>query len=653
MLSENKLLWVPSEYLKQSSNLHLYIQWLGKESGYLFKDYESLWNWSVTEPAAFWDSIWKYFSIIHSGSYSEVLQKPPFGMIGTKWFSGVSVSYTEHIFRNRTDEFPAIVFQSETKSLLEISWSQLEHDVSRIAAWLKTKGVKAGDRVCAVLPNIPETVMIFLAANSIGAIWSSCSPDFGVSSIRDRFEQIAPKVLFFSDGYTYNGKPFDKIPAMLELKKHLSGLDHLVLVPYLNEEIQVPGTVSLKEILRAPAQSVSFTRMPFDSPMWILYSSGTTGKPKAITHSAGGCLLEHLKAITLHQDVKPGEKYFWYSTTGWMMWNYSLASLLAGTTLVIYEGSASYPDLKVLWSYAREAGINHFGGGAAFYIACMKAGLQFSENSFPELRTIGSTGSPLPSETFEWIYQHIKKDVWLISLSGGTDICSCFVGGNPLLPVYAGEIQCRLLGCALQALDEKGIPVRDELGEMVITEPMPSMPVFFWNDEGNKRYFSSYFENYPGIWRHGDWISVTSKGSVIIYGRSDATLNRDGVRIGTSEIYSSVESNPEVADSLVVCVEEKGGRFFMPLFVVLREGIILNDNLKKNINSKLRSQYSPRHVPDAIFQVTAIPYTLSGKKMEAPVKKILMGTDPEHAALADTMKNPGVLNQFLPFRRPA
>jgi acetoacetyl-CoA synthetase len=506
-----------------------------------------------------------------------------------------------------------------------------------------------GDRVVSLMPNIPETVIAFLATNSIGAIWSSCSPDFGNASIIDRFFQIAPKVLFVTDGYTYNGKPFDKISAWQEIVKTLPSAEQIVMVPYIHSENQVYGTVSWNEVLNTSAGEIIFEAVPFNDPIWILFSSGTTGKPKAITHSVGGCLLEHLKALVLHQDVKKGEKYFWYSTTGWMMWNFSVASLLTGATLVIYEGSAGYPALDTLWQLAKQTGINHFGGGAAFYIACMKAGLHFNDSDFPLLRTIGSTGSPLPPEAFKWIYESVKNDAWLISFSGGTDICSGFVGGCPLMPVYAGEIQCRLLGCYLDAFNESGNSVREQLGEMVIREPMPSMPIYFWGDENNSRYHSSYFEQFKGSWRHGDWIEITSRGSVIIFGRSDATLNRDGVRIGTSEIYSAVESIPEVADSIIVCIEKEGGQYFMPLFVVMKEGNMLSEEMKMKIKSRLRSQYSPRHVPDEIYAIAEVPYTISGKKMEAPVKKILMGTEPEKAASRDTMRNPDSLMYFLPF----
>ena len=649
MIQDNSPLWTPSRELIQQSNMLRYMEWLKKEKQLSFDNYGELWDWSATNIADFWHSLWAYFEIKSKSGYHKVIEKPATGMIGTKWFTGATVNYAEHIFRNKTNASPAIIFQSEINPLQSLSWVELEEKVAAAAAWLKSKGIMRGDRVASLMPNIPETVIAFLATNSIGAVWSSCSPDFGNASITDRFFQIEPRVLFVTDGYTYNGKSFDKISAWQEMVKTLPSVEQVVMFPFLKPELSVSGTVSWSDVMLTESQELVFESVPFDHPIWILYSSGTTGKPKAITHSVGGCLLEHLKVLVLHQDVKPGEKYFWYSTTGWMMWNFSVASLLTGATLVIYEGSAGYPALDTLWQLAKNAGINHFGGGAAFYIACMKAGITFNADEFPHLRTIGSTGSPLPPEAFKWIYESVKKDAWLISFSGGTDICSGFVGGCPFLPVYAGEIQCRLLGCYLDAFDENGEPVRGQLGEMVIREPMPSMPIYFWNDENNARYQGSYFEHYPGIWRHGDWIEITRRGSVIIFGRSDATLNRDGVRIGTSEVYSAIDSIPELTDSIVVCIEKEGGQYFMPLFVVMKEGKLLDAEMKKNIKDHLRKLYSPRHVPDEIYAIPEVPYTISGKKMEAPVKKILMGTDPEKAASRDTMRNPDSLMYFLPF----
>ncbi|RDB07696.1 acetoacetate--CoA ligase [Runella aurantiaca] len=650
-LAPVKPLWTPSRSFMEQSNLKKFQNWLFVKKGLYFKNYHDLWDWSVTDLDDFWESVWQFCEVKSHSLYFEVLIRQNRDFIGTKWFRGATVNYAEHIFRHKNPARPAIMYQSEQEPLKELSWRELEKQVGAVAAYLRQSGVIAGDRVVGVLPNGPQAVVAFLAANSLGAVWSSCSPDFGTTGILDRFQQIEPKVLIVADGYTYNGKGFDKLPAMRQLISQLPTLKRTVLVPYLNYEAQLPKTDNWKDVLKTPFLTLEFTPVPFDHPLWVVYSSGTTGKPKAITHSVGGCLLEHLKALTIHQNVKPGDRYFWYSTTGWMMWNFSVASMLAGATLVLYEGAVQYPTMNVLWDLAEKAKINHFGGGAAFYLACMKAGVSLQGYKFNQLQSIGSTGSPLPPEAFEWIYQHVKKDVWLISLSGGTDICSAFVGGCPTLPVYSGEIQSRLLGCKLEAFDEAGNPVQNELGEMVITQPMPSMPIYFWNDKDNQRYRASYFENYPNIWRHGDWIKINDRGGIIIYGRSDATLNRDGVRIGTGEIYSAVESVPEVTDSLVVCLEQVGGKYFMPLFVVLAQGQELTDDLKKKINLQLRSQFSPRHVPDAIYELSEVPYTISGKKMEAPVKKILMGIDPAKAASRDTMRNPQALDFFAQFNR--
>jgi acetoacetyl-CoA synthetase len=651
MKSPDIPLWSPTHEFIRQSNLRRYLDWLKVNKSLEFENYQSLWEWSVKNIASFWESLWQFCNIISHSPYSEILAKPPEGMIDTKWFSGSTLNYAEHILRNKSSKFPAIIFQSERYPMIELSWDELETKVAIVASYLKSVGIRKGDRIASILPNIPETVIAFLATNSIGAIWSSCSPDFGNASVIDRFQQIEAKLLFAVDGYVYNGRVFDKLESLSQLIQSLSTLKEVVVLPYLNKQSKYQGAISWDELMNTHADPLEFEPLSFEHPIWILYSSGTTGKPKAITHSVGGCLLEHLKVLILHQDVKAGERYFWYSTTGWMMWNFSIASLLVGATLVIYEGAAGHPDLEVLWKLAAETRINHFGGGAAFFIACMKAGLTYGDKELPALRSIGSTGSPLPPETFEWIYKSIKSDLWLISFSGGTDICSGFVGGCPLLPVYSGEIQCRLLGCHLEAFDEEGKPVRDQLGEMVILDPMPSMPVFFWNDKNQQRYHASYFDKYRGIWCHGDWIKITNRNSVIIFGRSDATLNRDGVRIGTSEVYSAVDTVSEVNDSLVVCLEQAGGKYFMPLFVVLKENVELDEELKKKIRTILRSQYSPRHVPDEIYQVEEIPYTISGKKMETPVKKILMGMDASKVASKDTMKNPGSLDFFVRFAK--
>ena len=640
-------LWKPGRTLLEQSNLKKYMDWLFVKKGLYFRSYHDLWEWSVTDLEDFWESLWNYFNIKSHDLYLEVLQRPLNGFIGTRWFTRSKLNYAEHIFRNKTKDRPAIIFQSEKSELVEISWETLEAEVAAVSTWLKQRGVKPGDRVAAVLPNIPQAVVAFLAANAVGAVWSSCSPDFGKPAITERFAQIEPKVLFTVDGYIYNGKTYDITSFAGELSAALPSVADTVLINNIFSESRPERFTAWDDILHFENFGIDFEPVPFDHPIWILYSSGTTAKPKAITHSVGGCLIEHLKALVLHQNVKPGDRYFWYSTTGWMMWNYALSSLLCGGTLVMYDGAPAYPSSQVLWTLAEKARITHFGSGAAFFIASMKSGVSITSERLSHLETIGSTGSPLPPEAFEWIYKQVKKDVWLISLSGGTDVCSAFVGGCPLLPVYAGEIQCRMLGARIEAFDEDGKPVLNELGEMVITQPMPSMPIYFWNDEHDEKYFSSYFEMYPHVWRHGDWIQITDRKSVVIYGRSDATLNRGGVRIGTAEIYRAVESIPEVRDSLAVYLEKSNGEGTISLFVVLAKDKELTEDLKKQIKDTLRTQYSPRHVPDTIEQVGDIPYTINGKKMEAPMKRILMGQDPAKCINMDTMRNPESLKAFI------
>jgi acetoacetyl-CoA synthetase len=643
----NKALWNPDQALITGSNLSRYMQWLTEQNIVTVNDYDALYAWSVSDPASFWSSISRYFRICFHHVSGQVLRLPATGMIGVKWFEGSTLSYAEHVFRNRDDERPAIIFSSESGESAEISWQLLEVQVAAVAAWMRSRGVGMGDRVVSLLPNIPETVVAFLAANSLGAIWCSCSPDFGVDAIRDRIGQVEPKLLILSDGYHYGGKVFDRSAEWDRLLDDLPSIRDIVMVDLITSSFRLHGTVSWADILMHPAVTLCFEAVPFDHPIWILFSSGTTGKPKAITHPTGGILLEHLKALVIHQDVRPGDRYFWYSTTGWMMWNYALSSLLTGATLVLYDGSVGYPDLGLLWRLAKQHRINHFGVGAAFFIACMKAGLSFDSDDFPHIGTIGSTGSPLPPEVYEWIYASVKRDVWLISLSGGTDVCSAFVGGCPHRPVYAGEIQCRMLGAYVEAFDPAGKPVRGEAGEMVILQPMPSMPVCFWDDPDDERYRSSYFSGFPGVWTHGDWIELTDRDTLKITGRSDATLNRDGVRIGTSELYRTLESMKEVSDSLVVCLDREDGSQFMPLFVVMAPGVALEEELIKRIRHLLRTSCSPRHVPDEIISVPCIPYTLSGKKTEMPVKRILMGADPQFLISRDTLRDPSALDVFI------
>lgn len=650
-----QILWQPTEDFKRNSTLQHFLDFLKEKQNRVFADYPTLWKWSVDEKEVFWESVLQFFKVEYSGSYSSVITPPSAGgMIGTKWFDGILLNYAEHVFKNKTPQRPAIVFKSELTEIKEISWQELERNVAAIQYFLLNEAkIEIGDRAVAVLPNNVQAVEAFLSVNACGAIWSSCSPDFGAASIIDRFSQIEPKVLFISEEYIYNGKKFDKAGLINELKEALPSLKKIVIVPAVGveKELSEKNFVNYHSILKYQSAELIFKRVPFDHPLWILYSSGTTGKPKAITHGVGGNLIEHLKALGLHQNCKSGDCFFWYSTTGWMMWNYALSSLLMGATLVVYDGSAGYPDLDVLWKFTADTRINHFGGGAAFFIQCMKSAIDPKKYDLSNLISIGSTGSPLTPDGFRWIYEHVKNDVWLQSLSGGTDVCSGFVGGCPMLPVYEGEIQCRMLGCAVEAFDENGSPVYEDLGELVITQPMPSMPVKFWNDEGNKKYFTSYFDVYPGVWRHGDWTKITNRGSLVIYGRSDATLNRGGIRIGTSEVYNAVESIDEITDSMVICLDKENGDQFMPLFVVLKEGVAMDDAFNKKVSTAIRQKYSPRHVPDKLYAVKEIPYTLSGKKMEAPVKKILMGISIDKAASTDAMKNPQALDYFVEWHK--
>jgi len=646
------LRWKPTPDNIEHCHLHRYMQWLEREKGLYFDNYHDLWEWSAREIGAFWESQWEYFQVISHTPYRQVLKGKE--MPDYQWFEGATLNYAEHIFRQKNAAQPAILFQNERQALTEISWAELERQTAALARYLRQCGIQPGDRIAAYLPNSPHAIVAVLAAMSIGAVWSSCSPDFGAASVADRFVQIEPKILIAVDGYAYGGKSFDKRETVRELCGLLPTVRQVVFIPYLDEsatfETEGKEVVFWNELIENKEDAaLAFLPVPFSHPLWVLYSSGTTGIPKAITHSHGGNLLEHLKYTHLHNDIHPGERFFWFSTTGWMMWNFTLASMLAGATIVLYDGSPGYPDLSVLWEMAEKTGIQHYGTSAPFLVSCMKAGHEPGKQfDLSGLRSIGSTGSPLPPEAFAWVYENVKSDVWLCSMAGGTDVCTAWVGGNPLLPVYQGEIQCRCLGCAMESWDENGQPVPvGEVGEMVVTQPMPSMPVFFWNDADGSKYRSSYFDTFPGVWRHGDWIQITERDSLVILGRSDATLNRQGVRIGTAEIYRALDTIPEIKDSLIINLEYADGTDWMPLFVTLTPGATLTDDLKKRINTTLRSTYSPRHVPDAILEIPDVPYTISGKKMETPVKKILQRKPLDKAYNRDSMRNPEAMAFFI------
>jgi acetoacetyl-CoA synthetase len=562
------------------------------------------------------------------GGYDRVLASSQ--MPGAEWFPGARVNYAEHLFRGKDEDSVAIVHASELRELGEWTWGELRRQTAEMAARLRALGVERGDRVAAYMPNIPEAVAAFLATASIGAVWSSCSPDFGARSVIDRFAQIEPTVLLAVDGYRYNGRDFDRSETVEQIHGEVGGT--LVTLGYLD------GTGWPDD----HDSELTFEAVPFDHPLWVLYSSGTTGLPKAIVQGQGGILLEHLKKLHLHVDARPGDRVFWFTTTGWMMWNFLVSGLLTEAAIVLYDGSPGHPDMGVLWDLADRAGITTFGTSAAYIAACMKAEVEpAAGRDLGRLRAVGSTGSPLSPEGFRWIYDHVGNDTWLFSTSGGTDLCTAFVGGVPTLPVYEGELQARALGASVESWDPEGRPLTNEVGELVITKPMPSMPLYLWNDADGERYRESYFDTYPGIWRHGDWIEITDRGTAIISGRSDSTINRGGVRMGTAEIYRAVLALDEVTDALVVDVGT------MPLFVVLREGTELDDDLVARIRRRVREDCSPRHVPDEVVAVQEVPRTLSGKVLELPVKKILMGTPPEQAASRDSLANPAALDFFV------
>ncbi len=644
-----KMLWQPSETWIQQTRLHDYMQWLRNHLGLEFTSYPALWRWSTEQLELFWESLWRYFEVHAHAPYSRVLAER--AMPGARWFEGATLNYAEQVFSAEQKDHPALIWASETRGEGQMSWATLRRQVAVVATALRRMGVEQGDRVVGYLPNAPEAVVAFLAAASLGAVWSSAPPEFGEKAVLDRFKQIEPKVLFAVDGYRYGGKDFERLPVVRALMNEIPSLQHTVLIPYLNTDASLDGATRFGELPREAAE-LRFTPVPFDHPLWILYSSGTTGLPKAIVQGHGGIMLEHLKMNAFHLDLHSGDRFFWFTTTGWMMWNLLVGGLLVGSSVVLYDGSPNYPDLNVLWALAERTGVNVFGASAGFITACVKAGLELGKTrDLSRLRAIGSTGSPLSPEGFRWVYEAVGSDVWLSSTSGGTDLCTAFVGGCPLLPVYEGELQARMLGADVRALDADGHSLIGEAGELVIAAPMPSMPLFFWNDAGNVRYLASYFDTYPGLWRHGDWISFNKHGGAVIYGRSDATLNRQGVRIGTAELYAAVGELPEVVDSLAVGLERPNGGYFLPLFVVLREGQTLNEILKQKIRRCIIERLSPRHQPDEIYQVPEVPRTLSGKKLEVPVKKLLMGISSRLEMGPGTLANPGALQAFEAFAK--
>jgi acetoacetyl-CoA synthetase len=637
----SEVLWEPSPERIERATITRYARWLEENRGIATSGYSDLWQWSVDDIEGFWASMWDFFEV--EGSYDAVIGRRE--MPGTEWFPGARINYAEHLFRGKDDGAVAIRHASELRELGEWTWGELRDQTARIRAGLQARGVGPGDRVAAYLPNIPETIAAFLATASLGAVWSSAAPEFGARSVVDRFAQIEPKVLLAIDGYRYGGRDFDRREIVDDIAGQIGA--QVVRLGYLD------GSGWEEGFLGEPGE-LAFERVAFEHPLWVLYSSGTTGLPKPIVHGQGGILLEHLKKMHLHLDAQEGDRVFWFTTTGWMMWNFLVGVLLTPASIVLYDGNPGHPDLGTLWDLAERTGMTTFGTSASFIASCMKEGTEpESGRSLAALEAVGSTGSPLSPEGFSWVYEHVGADTWLFSTSGGTDVCTAFVGGVPTLPVHLGELQARALGCKVEAWSEDGEPLIGEVGELVITEPMPSMPVYFWGDPDGERYRSSYFDMFPGVWRHGDWIEITERGTAIIYGRSDSTINRGGIRMGTSEIYRAVLSLDEIVDALVVDV---GGRDefpdgWMPLFVVLREGATLDADLTKRIAKRVREDCSPRHVPNEVHAIAEVPRTLSGKVLEVPVKRILMGGDPEQAASKDSLANPSSLDYFVALSR--
>ena len=651
-------LWAPSDEQVERANLTAYRRWLaggqGTDHGVELDGYDDLWRWSVTEVEAFWDSIWRYFGVQGTRGPTVLADRR---MPGTRWFPGAELSYAEHALWRGEGDRPALVARTEDGPLRTLTYAELREQVGAAAAGLRRLGVGRGDRVAAWLPNVPETVVAFLATASIGAVWSSCAPEFGAGSVVDRFAQIEPKVLLAVEGYRYNGRTHDRTAALTSIRERLPTVEATVIVPVAGDEgspatpgaagsLRQGSTMAWAELLAEPAEP-RFERLGFDHPLWVLYSSGTTGLPKAIVHGQGGVLLEHLKHLTFHLDLRADDRLFWFTTTGWMMWNFLVGGLLTGATVLLYDGSPAYPDLGSLWRFAAEAGMTYFGTSAAFVQACANASTSSTDDptagvDLSALRAIGSTGSPLSADGFLWLCDHVGAGVPVASMSGGTDVCTAFVGGCPVRPVYAGEIQCRTLGAKVEAFDADGRPLIDQVGELVLTEPLPSMPVRFWNDPDGERLRESYFDPWPGVWRHGDWIRITPDGGCVISGRSDSTLNRGGVRMGTAEFYRVVEALDEVTDSLVVDVD---GRLL--LFVTLREGAELDDGLLDRLRRAVRAELSPRHVPDEVHVIGSVPRTLSGKKLEVPVKRILAGTPPDKAVSHGALANPEALDEVV------
>ena len=641
----SRLLWRPAEERIKNTNMYHFMEYVNARRDMSFANYGELYSWSIEESPIFWEMLWARSEVIHSRSYDQVvddIKKMP----GARWFQGARLNFAENLLRYRDDRI-ALSFKGETRPTLSITYSELYQQVSRLAQSLRDMGIQPGDRVAGFMPNMIETVVAMLAAASVGAIWSSCSPDFGIKGVLDRFGQIEPRVLFTADGYFYNGKEFDSLNRISEISKDLPSIEKIVVVPYKDMEPDIAAmvnTVLFEDFLAREAEDLIFEQLPANHPLYILYSSGTTGVPKCIVHGAVGTLLQHIKELRLHSDVKREDTIFYFTTCGWMMWNWLVSALALGARIFLYDGSPFHPDPGAMWQMAQDEKITIFGTSAKYLAALEKAGVKPKQSyDLTSLKAILSTGSPLSAESFEFVYRDIKNDLCLSSISGGTDIISCFALGNPMGPVYASELQCRGLGMKVEAYDEQGYPVTGHKGELVCTLSAPSMPIYFWNDPDNTKYREAYFDAYPGVWLHGDYIEITEHGGVIIYGRSDATLNPGGVRIGTAEIYRQVESIPEIVDSLVIG-QDWDDDVRIVLFVKLREDAQLTDELVDRIKTTIRQNCTPRHVPAKCIEVADIPYTISGKKVELAVQNVLHGREVKNK---DALANPEALDNYL------
>ncbi|WP_338425807.1 acetoacetate--CoA ligase [Sphingopyxis kveilinensis] len=656
MTKEGEFLWRGSDAFIDESNVVAFMRWLEREEGLAFGDYEALRAWSVAEPERFWSAVWSYFDILSDTPYVRAISGSE--MPGTRWFEGSLVNYAEHVLRHEAVDPDAVVLHaaSEVRANETVSWRELGAKVRALATKLRERGIGRGDRVVSYMPNIPETVIAMLATTAIGAIWSSAAPEFGVGTVLDRFTQIEPKLLFAADGYRFAGKKFDRRAQVDEIVRGVPSIKTVVWLDYMAygplpdlapAEVVAWGAMTNTSVADA---AFRFERVPHDHPLWILFSSGTTGLPKPIVHSHVGIVVEHYKMAAFHLNLKPGSVMFFYSTTGWMMWNSLMLSLLMGGAAVLYDGSPVHPGADLLWKLAADTRTTLFGASPAFIELMRKDGIA-PRGAFDldALEAVLLSGAPSTPETFRWFYDHVKDDLWVTSQSGGTEFCSGVVVAAPNVPVYAGEIQARALGVDVRVYDDEGREIVDQVGEMVIVQPMPSMPLFLWGDRGHARYRESYFDLYPGKWRHGDFMKVNGRGGCYVYGRSDSTLNRFGVRIGSSEIYRTMEGIDAVLDSLVVCIERPDGGYYMPLFVRLRDERADHAAVAATIGSRLRTERSPRHVPDEILFVPAIPYTMSGKKMEVPVRKLLMGWAPERSFSRDAMQDPSAIDWYLDF----